>query len=64
MFMNIFLRFIFINYFLLVAIHSLIFASEGNYNESDNQSLIKKTTEPVFRIAVKRAVIIPTEAAK
>ena len=43
--MNIFLRCIFINCFLLVAMHSLIIAQEGNENDSDNQSLIKKTTE-------------------
>jgi len=46
-FMNIFLRCIFINCFLLVAMHSLIIAREGNENDSDNQSLIKKTTELV-----------------
>ena len=45
--MNIFLRCIFINCFLLVAMHSLIIAKEGNENDSDNQSLIKKTTELV-----------------
>ena len=47
--MNNFLRCIFINCFLLVAMHSLIIAREGNGNEndSDNQSLIKKTTELV-----------------
>ncbi len=45
--MNIFLRCIFINCFLLVAMHSLIIAREGNENDSDNQSLIKNTTELV-----------------
>ena len=45
--MNIFLRCIFINYFLLVAKHSLIIAREVKENDSDNQSLIKKTTEIV-----------------
>ena len=45
--MDIFLRCIFINCFLLVAIHSSIIAREGNENNSDNQSLIKKTTEIV-----------------
>ena len=45
--MNIFLRSIFINCFLLVAMHSLIIAREGNENDSDNQSLINKTTEIV-----------------
>ena len=45
--MNIFLRCIFINCFLLVAMHSLIIAREGKENDSDNQSLIKKTTEIV-----------------
>ena len=41
--MNIFLRCIFINCFLLVAMHSLIIARESNENDSDNQTLIKKT---------------------
>jgi len=45
--MCIFLRCLFINCFLLVAMHSLIIAKEGNENDSDNQSLIKKTTEIV-----------------
>ena len=45
--MNIFLRSIFINCFLLVAMHPLIIAKEGIENDSDNQSLIKKTTEIV-----------------
>ena len=42
--MNIFLRYIFVNCVLFVAMHSLIIAREGNENDSDNQSLIKKTT--------------------
>ncbi len=46
-FINIFLRFIFLNCFLLVAMHSLIIAKESNENDSDNESLIKKTTELV-----------------
>ena len=45
--MNIFLRSIFINCFLLVAMHPLIIAKEGIENDSDNKSLIKKTTEIV-----------------
>ena len=45
--MNIFLRYVFINCILLVAMHSLIIAREVNENDSDNQSLIKKTTEIV-----------------
>jgi hypothetical protein len=45
--MNIFLRSTFINCFLLVAMHPLIIAKEGIENDSDNQSLIKKTTEIV-----------------
>ena len=45
--MKIILRFIFLNCFILVAMHSLIIAREGNGNDSDNQSLIKKTTELV-----------------
>ena len=46
-FMNIFLRYIFINCFIFLAINSLIIASEDNEKDSDNQSLIKKTTEIV-----------------
>tara|TARA_Y100001970_G_C14256655_1_gene875992 strand:- start:1094 stop:2113 length:1020 start_codon:yes stop_codon:yes gene_type:complete len=45
--MKILLHSIFLNYFLLVMMHSLIFAKEDNGNDSDNQSLIKKTTEIV-----------------
>ena len=45
--MNNFLLCIFINCFLLVAMHSSIIAREGNDNDTDNQSLIKKTTEIV-----------------
>ena len=45
--MNIFLRYIFINCFIFLAINSLIIASEDNEKDSDNQSLIKKTTEIV-----------------
>ena len=45
--MNNFLRCIFIICFLLVAMHSSIIAREGNENDTDNKSLIKKTTEIV-----------------
>ena len=40
--MNIILLCIFINCFLLVVMQPLIIAREGNDNDSDNQSLIKK----------------------
>ena len=45
--MNIFFRYILVNCVLFVAMHSLIIAREGNENDYDNQSLIKKTTEIV-----------------
>ena len=45
--MNIFLRCFFINCFFLVAMDSFLIAIEVNKNDSDNQSLIKKTTEIV-----------------
>ena len=45
--MNIVLRCFFIYCFLILAKHSLLIAEEVNENDSDNKSLIKKTTELV-----------------